>query len=114
MFASSAFAAPNITGQWSIHWNISGYSFDHECKLVQTANKISGTCKGESQEREVTGMLDGNKVTWQYDWEYSSTPLTLVYNATLDDSGKIAGSIEAQPQNASGDFTATPSKTAGK
>jgi hypothetical protein len=36
--------------------------------------------------------------------------LTLVYTATLDDSGKIAGIVEVQPFGVTGDFTATPSK----
>jgi hypothetical protein len=40
--------------------------------------------------------------------------LTLTYTATLDDSGKIAGSVEVQPFGVTGEFTATASKEAAK
>jgi hypothetical protein len=116
LFASSAIAAgaPSLTGQWSVHNSISGSESDQECKFVQTDNKLAGSCKSNEKEVQVTGALDGNKVTWKYDSEYNGTPLTLTYTATLDDSGKIAGSVEVQPFGVSGDFTATLSKEAAK
>jgi hypothetical protein len=116
LFAPTAFAAgtPNLTGQWSVHNSISGSESDQECKFVQTNDKLAGSCKSNDKDVQVTGSLDGNKVTWKYDSEYNGTPLTLTYTATLDDSGKIAGSVEVQPFGVSGEFTATPSKEAGK
>jgi hypothetical protein len=117
VFASSAFAADatSLTGQWSIHNSIAGNESDQTCKLVQTDNKISGTCKTqEDKDAPVTGTLDGKKLTWQYESEYNGSPLTLVYTATLDDSGKITGSVEVEPFGVSGDFTATPAKEAAK
>ncbi len=63
---------------------------------------------------QITGSIDGTKLTWKYDSDYNGTPLTLTYTATLDDSGKIAGSVEVQPFGVTGDFTASPSKEAGK
>lgn len=112
VFASSAFAAgTGLTGQWAVHNSIAGNESDHTCTLVQTDNKITGTCKSaEGKDLAVTGSVDGNKVTWQYQSEYNGTPLTLVYTATLDDSGKVAGNVEVQPFNVTGDFTATPVK----
>ena len=114
--ATSALAAgaPNLTGQWSIHNNIAGNESDQECKFVQTETKLSGTCKGTDKDVQITGSIDGNKVTWKYESEYNGTPLTLTYTATLDDSGKIAGSVDVDPFAVTGDFTATPSKGAAK
>lgn len=116
LLASSVFAAaaPSLTGQWTIHNSIAGNDSDQDCKLVQADNKISGTCKSEDKEVKITGSLDGNKLTWQYESEYNGNPLTLIYTATLDDSGKIAGSVEVQPFGVTGDFTATPSKDAAQ
>ena len=116
-FASSAFAAgsPSLTGQWAVHNSIAGNESDQNCTFAQTDNKLGGSCKSsEGKDLAVTGSIDGNKVTWQYDSEYNGSPLTMVYTATLDDSGKIAGNVEVQPFNVSGDFTATPSKDPGK
>jgi hypothetical protein len=116
LIASSAFAAgaPNLTGSWSIHNTIAGNESDQECKFVQTENKLTGTCKGQEKDVEITGSLDGNKLTWKYESDYNGTPLTLIYTATLDDSGKITGSVEVQPFSVTGDFTASPAKEAAK
>jgi catechol 2,3-dioxygenase-like lactoylglutathione lyase family enzyme len=107
LFASFAFAAPNLTGQWTIHNSIAGNENDQECKLVVTDNKITGSCKSQDKDLPVTGTVDGNKVSWQYQSEYNGSPLTLIYKATLDDSNKIAGTVEVQPYGVTGDFTAT-------
>lgn len=112
LFATLAFAAPSITGQWSIHNNIAGNESDQDCKFVQTDDKLTGSCKTEEKEVQITGSLDGNKVTWKYDSEYNGSPLTLTYTATLDDSGKIAGKVDVDPFGVTGDFTATPSQAA--
>jgi hypothetical protein len=116
LFASSAFAAgaPSLTGQWSVHNSIAGSESDQECKFVQTDNQLAGSCKSDDKEVKITGSLDGKKLTWKYDSDYNGTPLTLTYTATLDDSGKIAGSVEVQPFGVTGEFTATQSKEAGK
>ncbi len=111
LFAASAVAAtPSLTGQWSVHNSIAGNESDQTCKFVETDNKITGTCKGEESDKDaqVTGSVDGNKVTWKYDMDYNGSPLTLTYTATLDDSGKVAGNVEVDPFGVSGDFTATP------
>ena len=116
LFASTAFAAgaPNLTGQWTVHNSIAGNESDQECKFVQTENKLTGTCAVEEKEVQITGSIDGNKVTWKYESEYNGSPLTLTYTATLDDSGKIAGTVDVDPFGVTGDFTATRSKKAGK
>lgn len=110
--SASAAGAPNLTGQWNVHNSIAGNESDQTCSFVQTENQLTGSCKSEDKEVQITGGLDGNKVTWKYDSEYNGSPLTLTYTATLDDSGKIAGSVEVDPFNVTGDFTATPVKDA--
>src|SRR5258708_36272088 len=109
LFASSAFAAPNLTGQWAIHNNIAGNENDAECQLVATDNKITGSCKSQDKDLPVTGTVDGNKVTWQVQSDYNGSPMTLIYKATLDESNKIAGTVEVQPFGITGDFTAATS-----
>ena len=116
LITSTAFAAeaPNLTGQWSVHNSIAGNESDQDCKFVQTDSKITGSCKDAEKEVQVTGSIDKNKVTWTYQSEYNGTPLTLTYTGTLDDSNKIAGSVEVSPFGVTGDFTAVPSKKASK
>src|SRR5258708_10682021 len=107
LFASSAFGAQNLTGHWAIHNNIAGNENDVQCELVVTDNKITGSCKSQDKNLPVTGAVDGNQVTWQFQSEYNGSPLTLIYKATLDDSNKIAGTVEVQPFGITGDITAT-------
>lgn len=117
LFASSAFAAgaTSLTGHWTIHNSIAGNESDQTCTLTQTDNKISGSCKSaEDKDLPVTGSVDGKKVTWQYESDYNGSPLTLIYTATLDDSGKISGSVEVDPFGVTGDFTASPAKDASQ
>jgi hypothetical protein len=64
LFASTAFAAPNLTRQWAVRSIVVGNESDQVCNLVVTDNKITGSCKAESKEHQVTGTVDGNKVTW--------------------------------------------------
>src|ERR1700686_3453557 len=108
LFASSAFAAPNLTGKWAIHNNIAGNENDAECQLVATDNKITGSCKFQDKDLPVTGTVDGNQVTWQYQSDYNGSPLTLIYKATLNDTNKFVGTVEVQPFGVTGDFSATP------
>jgi hypothetical protein len=117
LLGCSAFAAgaPSLTGQWSVHNSIAGSESDQQCTFTQQDKAITGNCKSaEGKDLPVTGSVDGNKLTWKYDSEYNGSPLTLTYTATLDDSGKIAGSVEVQPFGVTGDFTATPSKDPAK
>ena len=117
LFAASAIAAgaPNLTGNWTLHNSIAGNESDQPCKFVLSENKLGGSCKSQDdKDVAVTGTLDGNKLTFKYDSDYNGTPLTLSYTATLDDTGKIAGTVEVQPFGVSGDFTATPAAEAGK
>ena len=116
LFAASAFAAdaPNLTGKWTIHNSIAGNESDMACTFAQTDNKLSGSCKSNDKDLQVTGSLDGKKLTWKYDSDYNGSPLTLTYTATLEDAGKFAGTVDVQPFGVTGDFTATPVTDAGK
>jgi hypothetical protein len=116
LFGSVAFAAgaPNLTGQWSVHSNVSGNESNQECKFVQTGDKLTGSCKSTDKEVQITGSVDGKTVKWKYDSEYDGSPLTVSFMATVDDPEKISGSVDVEPYGVTGDFTATPSKSADK
>ena len=110
--STSAFAVspPALTGQWKVHNSIAGSESDQQCTFELKDKDLTGSCKSDQSTVQVTGSLDGNKLTWKYNSDYNGTQLTLTYTATLDDSGKIAGTVEVQPFGVSGDFTATQSQ----
>src|ERR1700736_6558263 len=112
LFASSAFAAaPNLTGKWTVHQSIAGNDAHSECNLIQTDSTLAGTCKSQDgKDLPIKGSVDGSKVKWQFDSEYNGTPLTIKFTGTVDDSGKMSGSVDVDPFGVSGDFSAIRSK----
>ena len=115
--AASVFGADShkLTGNWNIHTSIAGNESDQPCKFVFADNKLTGSCKGQdAKDVPIAGSLDGNKLTWKYESEFNGAPLIMIYTATLDDSGKISGTVDVQPFSVTGDFTATPIKDAAK
>ena len=103
---------PNLAGQWKVHNSIAGNESDQDCTFAQTENKLSGSCKSEDREVQVTGSIEGKNVTWKYDTEYNGTAITLTYTASIEDASKIAGNVEVDPYGVSGEFTAVPSRPA--
>ena len=108
MFASSVFAAQNLTGPWAIHSSIDGNESDLGCKFVVTGSKVAGTCNFQNKDLPITGSIDGKRVTWQYEAEYSGFGFTAIYSGTVDGSGKMAGTVLLAPLNIGGLFTAAP------
>src|SRR5258708_12471266 len=106
LFASSAFAAQDLTGAWTIHYIINGNGTDEGCQLVVTDNNITGACRFLDKDRKVIGTVVGNKVTLQHEAEYNNFTFTLLYTGIVDDSGKIAGTVLVKPFNVDGLFTA--------
>jgi enterochelin esterase family protein len=109
LFASSAFAAQGLTGLWTIHTNMNGSEANYVCKLVLADNKITGTCNFADKDRQVTGAVDGNQVTFQFPAPVPGYAFTNVFTGTVDDSGKIAGTFLLPPIGLlKGIFTAVP------
>jgi len=113
-FATSAFAAgvPSLAGQWTIHNSIGGNENQQECMFARGGRQDQRNlqiCQAlRTYSVQVTGSVNGKKVTWKYEMDYNGTPLTMTYTATLDDTDKVSGTFEVEPFAVSGDFTATP------
>jgi hypothetical protein len=99
----------SLSGKWTLHYNISGYSGDLDCSFNQNAQEITGTCKSPDGNVSVTGKVDGKDVTLTYKTEYNGDQLTVVYTGKLESPKKFAGSVTVQPMGADGEFTATQS-----
>jgi hypothetical protein len=108
-----SFAADNasLTGPWQVHSSVAGNDNDQSCTFTQKDNDLTGTCStNENKTVNITGKVDGKKVSWSYKSEYEGTPLTVQYEGTLDSGNKIKGSVNVPEFSADGDFTATQSK----
>lgn len=110
--AAIAFAAdqPSVSGKWQVHTTIAGTEHDITCTFTQKETDLSGSCdREEGGKVDVTGKVDGDKVTWSYKSEYNGTPLTVNHTGTLKDD-KMTGTVDVPEFSASGDFTAALAK----
>lgn len=111
--ASIAVAAdnPTLTGKYKIHTSIAGNDNDMTCTFTQKDSELTGTCQSEQQGAlAITGKVDGKKVNWSYKSDYNGSPLTVRYEAVVDDATKFSGTTEVAEFGVSGDFTATQDK----
>lgn len=106
----SAAGNPLLDGKWQVHNSIEGNESDQACTFTQKDSNLTGSCTSDNGPVNVTGKVDGKKVTWSYKSEYQGTPLTVNYQGTLDSTNKITGSVNVPEFSADGDFTATQSK----
>jgi hypothetical protein len=94
------------SGVWTISGDIQGYPLHETCSLTVQNKVLSGSCKGEGKAYDVTGTTDGGYVTFKHGGEYNGSPLTMTYSGTVSDQGLLRGSVDVDPMNASGNFTA--------
>ena len=110
--AAAALAAdpPSVTGKWHVHTSIAGTENDHTCSLTQKGTELTGTCTtDQSGTVNLSGKVDGKKVTWSYKSEYNGTPLTVNYDGTYE-AGKMSGTVSVPEFSVDGEFTAIPAK----
>jgi hypothetical protein len=87
--------AADVSGDWKIDGEISGYTVNSVCTLKQQDNKLTGECKSDQNDSPLKGEVDGQKVTWQYDVDYNGEKYTLQWTATLESDTAMKGTISA-------------------
>jgi hypothetical protein len=100
----------SIAGKWQVHSSTAGQDSDSTCTFTQKDTDLTGTCVSDQGTANLTGRVDGRKVTWSYKSDYQGTPLTVNFSGTLSSDNKIAGTISVPEFSVDGDFTANPAK----
>ena len=108
LVSSSALAATPIAGTWKINGDVQGYPIHETCSLTGDDSALTGTCAGEKTV-PAKASLKGNTFTLTHAGEYEGQPLTLTYTGKVQADGNIDGTIDVQPLNYDGTFTATRS-----
>jgi hypothetical protein len=109
--AALVLAADNapLSGKWQVHNSIAGSESDQSCSFTQKDDDLTGTCTSDKGTVNITGKVNGKKVSWSYKSEYNGDPLTVKYEGVVD-SAKITGSMSVPEFSVEGDFTAIQSK----
>jgi iron(III)-enterobactin esterase len=111
LLASSALAAQDLTGPWTIYTNLQGADIAQGCNFVVTGDQIAGTCDNMFQGNAIpiTGNVEGKMVTWQYGGVFNNSfKFTNIFTGIMDRSGKILGTLVFEPAMLDGFFTAVP------
>lgn len=85
--------AADLSGDWKIEGEVSGYAVTPVCTLKQQDNKLTGGCKSDQNDSPLKGEVDGQKVTWQYEVDYNGEKYTLQWSATLESDTAMKGTI---------------------
>jgi hypothetical protein len=102
--------APSVGGAWTVQADISGNQSESRCTFTQKDADLTGTCNSDRGSVMITGKVDGKTVNWQFDTQYEGQTLTVYYSGTSQSAEKITGTVNVQPMNVSGEFTATKTK----
>jgi hypothetical protein len=95
----------SVTGKWKMH-TVMVQESDSTCTFTQKDTELTGTCEGDNGKNDITGKVEGNKVTWSFKTEYAGSPLTVSYEGKLDPDAKMAGATHVAEMGLDGDFTA--------
>ena len=99
-----------VTGTWTVKADVSGNQSESNCTFTQKEADLAGSCTSDRGTVMITGKVDGKTVNWQFDTPYEGQTLTVYYSGTTQSAEKISGTINVQPMNVSGEFTATKAK----
>ena len=109
--AAAAQAPPAaVAGSWTVRADVSGNQSESNCTFTQKEAELSGSCISDRGTVMITGKVEGKTVSWQFDTQYEGQTLTVYYSGTSQSADKITGTINVQPMNVSGEFTATKAK----
>ena len=100
----------SVAGSWTVRADISGNQSESNCTFTQKEADLTGTCNSERGTVMITGKVEGKTVNWQFDTQYEGQTLTVYYSGTPQSAEKITGTVNVQPMNVSGEFTATKTK----
>ena len=111
-FAAVSLAAdtPTLDGNWNLHNSIAGNESDMACALVQQETVLTGKCASDNGSVDLTGKVDGAKVSFTFKVEHQGTTYTLEYAGTVEAGKSIKGTVNVAEAGATGDFAATRSK----
>jgi hypothetical protein len=98
--------AASVGGTWKVHNSIAGHESDMTCTLSTEGADLRGTCATPETSVDVTGTVDGPRVTWVYKSEYNGSPITLTYTGILE-ADRLEGTVMVQEYFTEGRFTAT-------
>ena len=105
----AAAAAPgdvDLTGTWTLKGEVSGVSVMETCTLTQKDTTLTGKCDTSTGKYDTTGKLDGKTATFKHGGTYQGTDLVITYTGKVGSDGAMTGTMDVDPFNVTGSFSA--------
>lgn len=98
----------NVAGAWTMSVTTdAGGTTTPSLTLEQDGTALTGHYSSETLgEADVTGTVEGNRVTIRFSADMQGQEVPVVYAATLGDDGVLTGTIDLAGGLATGTFTA--------
>lgn len=96
----------DVTGTWKINGDVMGVPVPETCVLTQKDAKVTGTCTMETGDYAVTGTFDGTTFSMEHGGLYNGDKLVLMFASKIAADGTMTGTIDVQPMNVGGTYTA--------
>ena len=104
---AASWTLANLAGTWDLEMTFtsSGTTSRGVCNFKQQDTTLTGTCGPESFP--VTGKVDGDKVTWQFQADQGGQKHTMIFNGVIEQGGATIKGKCAIVDGQEGTFIAT-------
>ena len=85
--------AANITGRWDVEVEFLSSRSQHTLYIEQDGNWIQGSHKGDLSVRDMTGMMEGDKIVLRSTDRRPGDNVTFLFSGTLAADGTMSGPI---------------------
>lgn len=101
-------AAPDLdlSGTWSLSGDVQGVGVEETCIVVQQEIALTGSCDTSSGKYDLKGKLDGKTATFTHGGKYQGSDLMITYTGKVAADGTMTGTIDVDPFNVTGSFSA--------
>lgn len=110
----AAAADVDLSGTWTISGDVQGVGVEETCTVVQQDVALTGSCDTSTGKYDLKGKLDGRTATFSHGGKYQGSDLVITFTGKVAQDGSMTGTMDVDPFNATGSFSAKKSTAAAK
>lgn len=99
-------ADSTLAGTWKVIGDVGGYPVNQTCTITQEKTALTGSCVSEQATEAITGEVTAGSFSFKQGADYEGSRLIVTFTGTFEGAARLRGSIDVQPMNAAGTFTA--------